>query len=77
MGGKFGSSSRKLYKVSALAYRVASRDLTDRPPLLFSGIKDPANYDDWGIEKRFYVVQDEPQPLTVLGVVPMMDVTTE
>lgn len=85
MGGKYGTSSRKLYKVSAvamynlasLAYRVSSRDLTDRPPLLFTGIREPINYDNWGIEKRFYFVQDEPYPMTVQGVIPVMDVTTE
>lgn len=85
MGGKYGTTSSKLYKVSplamyrmaSLAYRVASEDLTDRPPLLFTGIREPVNYDDWGIEKRFYFVQDEPYPMTVQGVIPVMDVTTE
>lgn len=76
MGGKFGTSTRQLYKVAALAYRKAG-DFLDRPPLLFSGVKDPINYDDWGVKKHFYFVQDEPQPMTVLGVVPLMDVTTE
>jgi hypothetical protein len=84
MGGKFGTSSRKLYGVSAILYKTAaiafrrsSRDFTDRPPLLFSGMREVPNFDDWGVEKRFYFIQDEPQPMTVLGVVPMMDVTTE
>jgi hypothetical protein len=76
MGGKFGTSSRQLYKVSSLPYRKG-HSITDRPPLLFSGLKDPTNYDNWGIEKRFYFIQDEPQPMTVLAVIPMMDVTTE
>jgi hypothetical protein len=76
MGGKFGTSERTLYKVSALAYRKAG-DFLDRPPLLFSGIKEPINYDNWGVTKHFYFVQDEAQPMTVLGVVPLMDVTTE
>jgi hypothetical protein len=76
MGGKFGTSTKQLYKVSSLAFRK-SRDLTDRPPPLFTGMKEPANFDDWSISKRFYFVQDEPQPMTVLAVIPMMDVTTE
>lgn len=77
MGGKYGSSTRKLYKVAELAYRVSSRDLTDRPPLLFSGTKEVTNFDDWSIEKHFYFVQDEPYPMTVQAVIPFMDVTGE
>lgn len=76
MGGKFGTSERSLYKVSSLAYRKAG-DFLDRPPLLFSGVKEPINYDNWGVTKHFYFVQDEAQPMTVLAVVPLMDVTTE
>jgi hypothetical protein len=85
MGGKYGCRSNKLYKVStvqvynlaAIAHRVSSEDLVDRPPLLFSGVKDPIVADDWGIEKRFMFVQDEPYPMTVQAVIPLMDVTTE
>jgi hypothetical protein len=77
MGGKFGTTSRKLYKVSSIAHRKSSSDYTDRPPLLFSGVKELANFDDWGVDKHFFFLQDEPQPMTVLAVVPLMDVTTE
>lgn len=77
MGGKYGTTTRKMYKVASVAYRVASRDLMDRPPLLFSAVKELANFDDWSVEKRFYFIQDEPYPMTVQGVIPMMDVSTE
>lgn len=76
MGGKFGTTTRQLYKVATIAYRK-SQDFTDRPPALFSDVKELPNYDDWKITKRFIFMQDEGLPMTVLGVVPMMDVTTE
>ncbi len=77
MGGKYGTSSRKLYAVQKIAYRRANRDYTDRPPLIFSGVRELPNFDDWGIEKKFYFVQDEPQPMTVQMVVPFMDSSVE
>jgi hypothetical protein len=77
LGGKYGTSSRKLYSVQKIAYRRASVDYTDRPPLIFSGVRELINFDDWNIEKKFYFVQDEPLPMTVQMVIPVMDTTAE
>lgn len=69
MGGKVGSKSRRLYDMYEMDFRVSDRDLTDRPPLLFSGIKALAHFDDWSESKKLCIVQDQPLPMTVLALI--------
>jgi len=77
MGGSYGSSSRGLYSLSEMDFRNSAHDLTDRPPLLYSGLKDVTNFDDWADEKRLHIVQDQPLPITVLSMVPILDIMGE
>ena len=73
MSGKYGSTAGGRYDLAGMAFRNSGEDLTDRPPLLFSGMKELTNFDNWDIEKRLHIVQDDALPMTVLGLVPVMD----
>ena len=77
LGGSYGSSSRGLYALQEMDFRNSAQDLTDRPPLLYTGLKEVTNFDDWATEKRLHIVQDQPLPLTILSMVPVMDITSE
>lgn len=76
MGGKFGTTTRSLYSVEKMAYRVSTKDYTDRPPLLFSGVKELTSLDSWEEKKNVYIIQDEPLPMNIQSVIPFMDVAT-
>lgn len=58
LGIKIGTD---LYKLDDVIFRKTS-DKMNRPPPLFSGIKVKGVRDNWGDEKRFYVLQDKPLP---------------
>jgi len=74
MGGKYGSTASHLYDLESIGYRREGGDYTDRPPLLFTGLKELTNFDTWGVEKRLHITQDEGLPMDILGLVPIMDV---
>ena len=73
LGGKYGSSFKGAYLTEIIGYRVEGRDYTDRPALLFSGVKELSNFDSWDIEKRVIIKQDSPLPMTLLSITPFMD----
>jgi hypothetical protein len=77
LGGSYGSSSAGMYALAEMNFRNSAHDLTDRPPLLFSGMKPVTNFDDWATEKRLHIIQDQPLPITILSMVPIFDVTGE
>lgn len=77
LGGKYGSTSKGMYVLEEAAYRNSYSDYTDRPPLLYSGLKELSNFDNWAEEKRLYIMQDQPLPMTILSMVPIFDITTE
>jgi len=68
-GCKFGSSLYRLADVQELS----QRDLNYLPPLPIDGTKYTTYVDDTEEDKFFYVVQNEPLPLIITGV--MVDVT--
>jgi len=63
-GGKFGSSLYKLERVQELS----QVDLNYLPPLPMDGTKYITYVDDNEKDKFFYIVQDEPLPLTITSV---------
>ncbi len=77
MGGKVGTTLNGLYGLVELPYRRATRDFTDRPPLLFTGVKPVSIQDtlttDEFPEKKIYVVQDQALPMEVMSIVPTID----
>jgi len=75
MGGKVGFAG--FYDLISLMFRREGASYYDRPPALFSGLKDVPLKNGYSTEKRFYALQDEPLPMTVLGVVPGVDVGDE
>ncbi|MFA5186895.1 MAG: ubiquitin-activating E1 FCCH domain-containing protein [Patescibacteria group bacterium] len=77
LGGKYGSSVNGLYSLQEMAFRKSSVDYTDRPPMIFTGVKPLSNFDSWAEEKHLYIVQDKALPMTILWWVPEMDVETE
>jgi hypothetical protein len=76
-GGKYGTTLRGLYHVADLYYRRAGASYYDRPPLLFSGLKPAPIRDTWANEKKLYLIQDQPFPMTLLGIVPSEDIGEE
>lgn len=75
LGGKYGSTAKALYNMLDMAFRDLSQDFTDRPPMLFSGMKELTNFDDWDIEKRVHIVQDDPLPMTINSLIPVLDLS--
>jgi len=77
-GGKFGVHQKGLYKVVELMYRRSGGSYYDRPPLLYSGLKEvPLVNNEYKNEKHFYFMQDQPLPFELLAVIPAMDVGEE
>lgn len=74
LGGSYGSTLHGLYDVAEMLFRNSTTDLYDRPPVLFSGLKEVTNFDTWAQEKRLHLVQDQPLPMTVLSYSPMLDI---
>lgn len=58
LGCKMGTD---LYNLEDIQFSSSS-DITDRPPPLFSGVKEFAIKDSWNGEKYIYCVQDQPYP---------------
>lgn len=63
-GGKFGSSLYKLEPVQELS----QNDINYLPPIPIDGTKYITYVDDAELDKFFYIVQDEPLPLTITSV---------
>jgi hypothetical protein len=74
LGGKFGTTLKGLYAITEPMYRRAGRSYYDRPPTLFSGLKDVSIRDTWANEKKIYFVQDQPLPMTLLSIIPAQDI---
>jgi hypothetical protein len=66
LGAQVGSS---IYDLTEIAFRDAA-DVFDRPPPLFSGIKDVHISDNWDADKSIFIVQDAPLPCIVTVLQP-------
>lgn len=76
MGGRFGTQG--FYTAAELLFRREGNSFYDRPPALYSGLKElPKFKDGYSNEKRFYFVQDQPLPMTILALVPSADIGEE
>jgi len=73
LGGSYGSTLHGMYDVAEMLFRNSTTGLYDRPPLLFSGLKEVTNFDTWAQEKRLHIMQDQPLPMTILSYSPMLD----
>jgi hypothetical protein len=74
LGGSYGTNLRALYQIAEVPMRRDGADYTDRPTLLKQGILDLANFDGWENEKKITILQ-EYLPMTLLGIIPTMDVS--
>lgn len=74
LGGKYGATLRGLYTLTEMSYRKAGQSSYDRPPALFSGLKQVPIRDTWANEKKIYVVQDQPLPMQILAILPAEDI---
>jgi hypothetical protein len=63
--------------LSQLNYRRAGASYYDRPPALFTGLFPVPVHDSWENEKKLYILQDQPLPMTVLAIIPSMDIGEE
>lgn len=72
LGISFGTD---VYNTDKMDF-VSTGQITDRPPPLFTGVKDQTYEDTHDRDKRFVIVQDTPFPCTILSVEPYV-VTTE
>jgi hypothetical protein len=78
MGGRFGTQGFYEDQSAELLFRREGNSFFDRPPALYSGLKEiPKMKDGYSNEKRFYFLQDQPLPMTVLAIVPSVDVGEE
>ncbi len=78
MGGRFGSQGFYTNQAAELLFRREGNSFYDRPPALYSGLKEiPKIKDGYSNEKRFYFLQDQPLPMTVLAIVPSVDIGEE
>lgn len=76
MGGRFGTQG--FYAAPELLFRREGNSFYDRPPALYSGLKElPKFKDGYANEKRFYFLQDQPLPMTILALVPSADIGEE
>jgi hypothetical protein len=76
-GGRFGTSVGGMYTLIELMYRRSDASYYDRPPLLFTGLKDIPIKDGYDTEKHFYFLQELPLPMEILAVVPSADIGEE
>jgi hypothetical protein len=72
--GKFGVSKRGLYGLTELMFRREGASQYDYPVPLFSGLKQIPLRDTWANEKKLWIVQDLPLPMTVLAILPSTDI---
>jgi hypothetical protein len=74
LGCWFGSS---IYRLQRLVFSEAD-DISDRPPPLFTGIKDDPYEDDWeSDDKRLVYAQRIPAPCTIVSFDPYLATTDE
>jgi len=74
LGAKFGFD---LYDLQEVIFTDVMTTQVDRPPNLFSGIKELLCTDIWGINKNLYVLQENPYPCTIQRVDIYGDVSNE
>lgn len=72
-----GVSIDGLYGLTELMFRRSGSSYYDRPPMLFTGLKNIPLQDGYSNEKHFYFMQDQPLPMEILSVVPSLDVGEE
>jgi hypothetical protein len=78
IGGRFGTLGFYVKQAVELLFRREGNSFYDRPPALYSGLKEiPKINDGYSNEKRFYFLQDQPLPMTVLAIVPSVDIGEE
>lgn len=71
VGGKAGVANRNGDNLGTLAFRTQS-DHMDAPPPLYTGDKEIRVSTGWTKDCRLVVVQDQPLPMTVLMMVPVV-----
>lgn len=76
-GGRFGTSVGGMYTLIELMYRRSESSYYDRPPMLFTGLKDIPIKDGYATEKHFYFLQELPLPMEILAVLPSVDIGEE
>jgi len=78
MGGRFGTQGFYDDQSAELLFRREGNSFYDRPPVLYSGLKElPKVKDGYSNEKHFYFLQDQPLPMTILAIVPSVDIGEE
>lgn len=70
LGFKIGSDENNLQTVP---FRK-SKDKMNNPPALFTGDKEQVFSAGWNTEGRVYVRQDQPLPLTILAIMPKVQI---
>jgi len=73
LGAKYGDN---LYTLERMPFRTTG-DYTDRPPMVFSGIKMQKYASTWEREKHVYLKQTQPLPCVLQGLEIFMDVSDE
>lgn len=67
LGAKIGWAG----KMDTIPFRTTSDDM-DAPPALFTGDKAVAFPKGWGKNAQITIIQDQPLPMTVLAIMPLM-----
>ena len=73
LGARYGTNR---YSLAAVNFRSAL-DSLDRPPPLFTGVKDITHFDAWQNEKHYFIEQQQPLPCVIQMVDIFMDTTNE
>lgn len=73
IGVKYGTS---LYRLSEIPASQIGQ-LTDRPPLPFTGTRGGFYEDEWSADKTLFILQDKPYPCQVNSLVMSLDVGEE
>jgi len=74
LGVKYSTKDHAEYKTVQPAFFTEGVDYYDRPPRLFSGQKDVPEIGSTRKEKRVTIVQDDPLPCFIQGIIPFMEV---
>ena len=64
------------YNMQKIAFREGT-SYTDRPPLLFSGMKEQPGFDNYGEQRTMWVVQTLPYPCTLVSMIFDMEFSEE
>lgn len=74
LGVKYSTKDHAEYKTVQPAFFTEGTDYYDRPPRLYSGQKEVPELGSTRKEKRVTIVQDDPLPCFIQGLIPFMEV---